>query len=340
MSGSEGNVTDAGAASSERADRRLRDLYEVSKLLMRFETVEQTIPTALRIVSGTLPLRSAILILERDTRPEMVVWQAEGVSASSLGLAKAHARTSYAFLTSSESLDLNIQTSVNLLAAQPSADLGRETAGRENFILLPLVIEHGRIFGALQLEGTSRPDEADLDFANAIVNQLAIVLDRHRAWQRDVALRERAESMEREQKELLIQEQVARMRAELKQGAAEEAERRLRALLDNLDRTFVWEADATTFCLSYVSSRVEAIVGYPREQWLTEPNFWANHLHPDDRNEVLATFRKAQVEDSNQRLNHRFLTADGQILSLHTGVNAGQVQGARILRGVSVDITP
>jgi hypothetical protein len=53
------------------------------------------IPTALRIVSGTLPLRSAILILETDTRPEMVVWQAEGVNASSLGLAKAHARTSY-----------------------------------------------------------------------------------------------------------------------------------------------------------------------------------------------------------------------------------------------------
>jgi two-component system, NtrC family, response regulator HydG len=60
--------------------------------------------------------------------------------------------------------------------------LKRETAGGENFILLPLVIEHGRIFGAVQLEGTTRPDEDDLVFVNAIVNQLAICLDRDRAW--------------------------------------------------------------------------------------------------------------------------------------------------------------
>jgi PAS domain S-box-containing protein len=339
MSESEANVAGAGAANLEGADRRLQHLYEVSKLLTRFETVEQTIPTALRIISETLPLRSAILILETDTNPEMIVWQAEGVSTSSVGLAKAHARTSYASITRSESLDVNGQTSTTVLAGKSLADLKRETAGGENFILLPLVVEHGRIFGAVQLEGTSQPNEDDLVFVNAMVNQLAISLDRHRAWQLDVALRERAESLEREQKELLIRERVARTRAELKEAAGEEAERRHRALVDNLDRAFVWEADATTFCFSYVSSRAEAMVGYPRERWLAGPGFWRNLLHPDDRDEVLATFRKAQVEGTNQRLEHRFVTADGQILWLHTGVHVASAQGAYTLQGVSVDIT-
>src|SRR6266852_715664 len=59
---------------SGRADRRLQHLYEISKLLTRFETVEQTIHAALGIVSETLPLRSAILILETEGRPRMVVW--------------------------------------------------------------------------------------------------------------------------------------------------------------------------------------------------------------------------------------------------------------------------
>jgi len=337
---SKANVAGSGAATSGRARRRLQHLYEVSKLLTRFETVEKTIPTALGIVSETLPLRSAILILETEGHPGMVVWQAEGVGASNLALAKAHARTSYAFITRGESLDVNGQASTNMLAGKPLADLKRETAGGENFILLPLVIEHGRIFGAVQLEGTTQPDEDDLVFVNAIVNQLAIALDRHRAWQLEVVLRKRAESLEREQKELLIREHAARTRAELKEAAAEAAERRYRALVDNLDRAFVWEADATTFSFSYVSSRAEAMVGYPRERWLAERNFWGNHLHPDDRDEVLATFRKAEVEGTNQRLDHRFVTADAQILWLHTGVNVAPAQGACTLQGVSVDITP
>jgi signal transduction histidine kinase len=48
-------------------------------------------------------------------------------------------------------------------------------------------------FGALQWEGAQPLDKADLMFANAITNQLAIALDRDRAWRRDIQRRETAE---------------------------------------------------------------------------------------------------------------------------------------------------
>jgi len=45
-------------------------------------------------------------------------------------------------------------------------------------VVLPLVVGHRRIFGALQVEGVDRLDEDDLRFVNAVANHLAIALDR------------------------------------------------------------------------------------------------------------------------------------------------------------------
>ncbi|MGH9971416.1 MAG: PAS domain-containing protein [Pyrinomonadaceae bacterium] len=54
------------------------------------------------------------------------------------------------------------------------------------------------------------------------------------------------------------------------------------SLVQSIDG-IVWEADARTFRFSFVSKQAERILGYPVEQWLKEPNFWADHLHPQDR---------------------------------------------------------
>ena len=49
---------------------------------------------------------------------------------------------------------------------------------RNHFVVLPLVVEGGRTFGALQVEGDVRLDETDLLFVNTVVQQMAIALDR------------------------------------------------------------------------------------------------------------------------------------------------------------------
>jgi len=51
-------------------------------------------------------------------------------------------------------------------------------------ILLPLAVQGGRILGALQIERQERFDESDLMFVNAVVNALAVALDRHSILER------------------------------------------------------------------------------------------------------------------------------------------------------------
>lgn len=72
---------------------------------------------------------------------------------------------------------------------------------------------------------------------------------------------------------------IERHRDEL---ALRRSERRYAELIDSLD-SIVWEADARTFRFTFVSRQAERLLGYPVERWLTEPEFWITHLHPDDR---------------------------------------------------------
>jgi signal transduction histidine kinase len=153
------------AGAAERQYDRLRHLYEISKRLTRFETAARTVPEILALLSEAVPLRTAILMVEQDTEPEnrigAIHWQADGVSAAELHEARVHARTAYAYL----------------IGADPSVP-PHSGAHPSRFVFLPLVVEGGHVFGALQIEGSDRLDEPDLLFVNAVVNQLAVALDR------------------------------------------------------------------------------------------------------------------------------------------------------------------
>jgi len=165
------------AAEMQRLHGRLARLYEISKVLTRFASVERTVPEVLALVSEAVPLRSAVLMLEDRTtsspRTRAIIWHGENVNASQLRAARAHAKTAYTSLVRSAP-DLEEEA-----GAAPIPESTRPPAlGREGFVVLPLVVGRREIFGALQLEGFARLDEADLTFANAVVNQLAIALDR------------------------------------------------------------------------------------------------------------------------------------------------------------------
>ena len=56
---------------------------------------------------------------------------------------------------------------------------------------------------------------------------------------------------------------------------------RLQRMLDATD-IIPWEADARTWLFTYIGPKVEALLGYPAEQWY-EKDFWVSHIHPDDR---------------------------------------------------------
>ena len=169
-------------AGLEKAHRRLEDLYEISKLFASFENVEQTFAPVLGIVTRTMPLRSAIL-METEAeggRSRMNVWPAERQDSEQMRAVKEHVEAAYAYL----------------VGAASTESLGKPDTERnpaKTFIVIPLVVAHRPPFGALQLEGAQALDKTDLIFVNAIANQLAITLDRDRAWRRDITRREHAE---------------------------------------------------------------------------------------------------------------------------------------------------
>jgi PAS domain S-box-containing protein len=122
--------------------------------------------------------------------------------------------------------------------------------------------------------------------------------------------------------------------------AAEASERRLRELVQSID-AIVWEAEARTHQFTFVSRRAEQILGYPVEQWLTEPDFWEKHLHPLDREQAVAASRKATAEGRDHSLEYRLLAADGRQVWLHdtTHVVLDEEGHPIHLRGVAIDST-
>ncbi len=119
-----------------------------------------------------------------------------------------------------------------------------------------------------------------------------------------------------------------------------DGEERCHLLIQGLD-AIIWEADPTTLQFSFVSARAEAILGYPIEQWLKEPNFWVDHIHPDDREQAAAFCRAAINEGKDHRFEYRALAADGRVVWLRDIVRiipSGEGKGWRLI-GLMIDIT-
>jgi PAS domain S-box-containing protein len=110
-------------------------------------------------------------------------------------------------------------------------------------------------------------------------------------------------------------------------------------LLNSLD-AIIWEADATTFQFQFVSHQAERILGYPAEQWITQPDFWRQHTHPDDVEWCSAFCRDSTARGTDHVFEYRMISADHRVVWLRDVVTI--VRGAEerpLLRGLMLDIT-
>src|SRR5207249_11262403 len=113
---------------------------------------------------------------------------------------------------------------------------------------------------------------------------------------------------------------------------------RFRDLVDSVEG-IVWEADATTLQFSFVSNQAERILGYPVERWVSDPTFWEDHLHPDDRESVVRLCEKSP-EKRGHDLEYRMIAADGRVVWLRDQMTV-MLEGHRPARlhGVLGEIT-
>ncbi|MDY7225564.1 PAS domain-containing sensor histidine kinase [Hyalangium rubrum] len=116
-------------------------------------------------------------------------------------------------------------------------------------------------------------------------------------------------------------------------------QQRYEELIDTFDGV-VWEAVASNFRITFISQQAERLLGYPSEQWRREPDFWVNHLHPEDRDWVKASCQKGTREGRAYALEYRMVAADGGTVWVRNTIKVLAEEGHPTrLRGLLVDIT-
>ena len=101
----------------------------------------------------------------------------------------------------------------------------------------------------------------------------------------------------------------------------------------------LWRAKLPDFETTFASKHVERILGYPVNNWLEQRGFWREHVHPEDRDGVLAFMTRAIQEQRSHDFEYRMIAANGQNVWLRTIVNVVVKNGVAIeVVGVSVDI--
>jgi PAS domain S-box-containing protein len=98
--------------------------------------------------------------------------------------------------------------------------------------------------------------------------------------------------------------------------AQRDAERQYRELVEELPLAVYRDLPDETATSEYISPRVEAIFGYPREAWMA-PEFFASVLHPEDRDRTIAELAAALAGgDDRWSLEYRVIAADGRTVSV------------------------
>lgn len=124
---------------------------------------------------------------------------------------------------------------------------------------------------------------------------------------------------------------------------AEAAQQQAETLMSEIVSTvhaIVWRRDAVSNRFTFVSKQAEAILGYPAQRWINEPNFWLDHMHKDDREKVLFTFRRAIRKGLTFECEFRMIAADGRTVWLREIANIVSGNGRpEELAGVTLDVT-
>jgi len=118
-----------------------------------------------------------------------------------------------------------------------------------------------------------------------------------------------------------------------------DSRKKVESLINTIDG-IVWECDIETFTFTFVSKKVEQILGYTSEEWINEPDFWKNHIHPEDRDWALEYCSLKTKELSNHDFEYRMICKSGAVIWLRDMVNINFRNGKAVsLEGIMIDIT-
>lgn len=136
---------------------------------------------------------------------------------------------------------------------------------------------------------------------------------------------------------ILILEDVTQRKIEEK--TLIDSQKRIESLINTIDG-IVWEGDFDSHDCIFVSKKVEDILGYSVEEWMSSAGFWLNHLHPDDRTRMLAYIEKLEPDTHQHVEEYRFFAKDGSIVWIRDIVTVIEEPNQPLkLRGIMIDVT-
>jgi PAS domain S-box-containing protein len=119
-----------------------------------------------------------------------------------------------------------------------------------------------------------------------------------------------------------------------------ETEAKYRTLVEQIPLASYINSIGMPVHTTYMSPRVEAMLGYPVSRWL-ERDFFVSVLHPDDRDRVLAEVQRTHDTGQDFRMEYRLVHADGStvwVLDETVAVRDSEYRPI-VLQGFLVDVT-
>jgi PAS domain S-box-containing protein len=114
---------------------------------------------------------------------------------------------------------------------------------------------------------------------------------------------------------------------------------RFKSLINTIDG-IVWEYDLETMSSTFISKKIENLLGYSVEEYSESPTFWEDHIHPEDREFALALSAKINKNYINHDYEYRMITKNGEVIWVRDIINYVFENGKPVIsRGIMIDIT-
>jgi PAS domain S-box-containing protein len=118
-----------------------------------------------------------------------------------------------------------------------------------------------------------------------------------------------------------------------------DTKQRVESLINTIDG-IVWECNPATLSFTFISKKVEKILGYTSEEWLENPNFWSDHIHPEDKEWTINYCALKTSQNLNHDFEYRMIAKNGSLVWLRDIVNVVMENDKAVsLRGIMIDIT-
>lgn len=117
------------------------------------------------------------------------------------------------------------------------------------------------------------------------------------------------------------------------------SQKQLKSLINTIDGV-VWEGNPHNDVCTFVSDKVYDVLGYTTQEWMETPNFWYDHLHPEDQGIVNKNLNEAIQSQKILDFEYRMITKDKSIVWIRDIITViNEPNQPTKLRGIMIDIT-